>query len=399
MKKSKTSFNDVLKTKAPKLYDELTEWMKKYCYEYNIVWKHLSMTDFFRDHSYDPEMNIKSIRMLHRSKVIIEASDLGMKLLKKLDFIISKCKDEQKTKNYFAYITQLVYRYHIESMMTFMWYNDDAQYYITGIRDQEWRCCKFDSYAPGKNDIYDDVAPVLRIGANSDVEIEEVRIFDILSGIMLNKYTDEDLLKLIGEPNLLNNVYRAYTSFMHKYALGVAYDIENDPAFRYHTISITDNHIFESLPRAAEFCIQVFLLSLKARYFDCLWNTIIHPIQDDVMISLPTIDDIKVINCTSDGSVTFKDMSLERPRKNLDTEDEDSEPVIDDEFAKGILAENAVREFDAKGLLMMFDNTEYRPQIMEFIDKNIDENGNVTVNIKWLMSILCKTDEDSKSDN
>ena len=401
MKYTNPNFREVLKSKSPDLYHDLKDWMKEFCFEYNTQWYTMDAFEYYKDHVHDPYCNIKSIRMFSLSRSVKEAMELGQRLAKKLDFIVSKCGDGDRAKNYFAYLTHLIYKYHANEMVLemheYLW--NDAIAYISGVRDQNLFHSKFRIENPGRDDFYDNVKPSLEIGQSSNTD--EVKIFDLLTGIMLNKYTYEDITRLFEEWHvervLSNTIYKAYFQFMRKYALGVAYDVENDIAFRYHACSITDSRIYRNILKAAEFCIQVFLLSLKPRYMDRLWTIISYGVQDAVMSSLPAYKDVKYTQYDEKHNIIFSDVSFTAPRKT--EKDEEIEAAAEKIDLKALENIDTIQVDEAKLLLSIVENSSDFPELIKFIHDNTDSDGYVTYTFRQIFGIMSRGFDKPKKDD
>ena len=401
MKYANPNFKEVLKSKSPNLYHDLKDWMEKFCFEYNTQWYSMDAFQYYKDHVCDPYCNIKSIRMFSLSRSVKEAMELGQRLAKKLDFIVSKCGDDDMAKNYFAYLTHLIYKYHANEMVLemseYQWHDTIA--YISGVRDQDLFHSKFRIEHPGRDDFYDNVKPSLEIGKSSNTD--EVKIFDLLTGIMLNKYTNDDIAKLFEEwhvePVLSNTIYKAYFRFMQKYALGVAYDIENDIAFRYHVCSITDSRIYRNMLKAAEFCIQVFLLSLKPRYMARLWAIISYGVQDAVMSSLPAYEDVKYIQYDEKRNIIFSDVSFTAPRETV--KDKEIEAMVEKLNLEALENIDTIQVEEAKLLLSSIENPSEFPGLINFIHNNTDDDGYVTYTYRLILGIMARDFDRPKKDD
>ena len=273
------------------------------------------------------------------------------------------------------------------------------------MRDQDLFHSKFRIEHPGRDDFYDNVKPSLEIGKSSNTD--EVKIFDLLTGIMLNKYTYEDITRLFEEWQvervLSNTIYRAYFQFMQKYALGVAYDVENDITFRYHVCSITDSRIYRNMLKAAEFCIQVFLLSLKPRYMARLWTIISYGVQDAVMSSLPAYKDVKYTQYDEKHNIIFSDVSFTAPRKTeRDEEIEAAAVKIDIKALENI---DTIHVDEAQFLLSIVENPSKFPGLIKFIHDNTDSDGYVTYTFRQIFGAMSrdfdkpKKDDTDKTDN
>lgn len=401
MKYTNPNFKEVLKSKSPDLYHDLKDWMEQFCFEYNTQWCVMDVFKYYKEHAYDPYCNIKSIRMFSLSRSVKEAMELGQRLAKKLYFIVSKCGDDDMAKNYFAYLTHIIHKYHVNEMVLKMdeyrW--DDAIAYISGVRDQDLFNSKFRIEHPGRDDFYDNVKPALEIGKSSNTD--EVKIFDLLTGIMLNKYTYEDITRLFEEWQvervLSNTIYRAYFQFMRKYALGVAYDVENDMAFRYHACNITDSRIYRNILKAAEFCIQVFLLSLKPRYMDRLWTIISYGVQDAVMSSLPAYKDVKYIKYDEKHNIILSDVSFTAPRETV--KDKEIEAMAERLNLEALENIDTIQVDEAELLLSIVENPSEFPSLIKFIHNNTDDDGYVTYTYRQILGIMSRDFDKPKKDD
>lgn len=273
--------NNYLMERNQILHQKVKEWMHVTAYEYNTTWHSMKAFRYFKKHAFDPDENIRSIRMYAMSESIRTAYALGKELIKELEFQI--CEFPEFADGQFSYIGRLIKKYHIGNM-TFIMSVKDANdlYYVTGVRKPEERIMKFDPTVAKMNK-----EKQAAFTSNSLTDEEERRLYQAMMNVLLNRVDDETQDALIGQPVLSNRVYMKYERFLNQYVYGISYDVENEEVFRLRVLSITDRRIYLQYNTAIEFCIQVYLLGLKMEFNEYVWNIAAGYAMSDMLAQHP----------------------------------------------------------------------------------------------------------------
>ena len=278
---------DYLMERNQILYQKVKEWMRITAYEYNAFWYFTDAFDHFKKNAFDPDEDIRSIRMYANFESIRTAYTLGKELIKELEYQICNSSESSDGLNYIGY---LIKKYHIGNMTRILHHKDDNNLcYVTGIRRPEERIMKFDPTV-AKMDKEKQAA----LTSNSLTEEEKRRLYQAMMNVLLNRVNDEEQDKLIGQPALSNRVYGAYEKFLIQYVCGISYDVENEKVFRNRIINITDRRIYLEYNTAIEFCIQVYLLGLKTEFNEYVWNIATSYAMDDMLAHHPDPKDVKI---------------------------------------------------------------------------------------------------------
>ena len=275
-----TNAMDYLMTKNLILYQEVKDWMHVTAYEYNTTWYSMKAFQYFKKNAFDPDENIRSIRMYAISESIRTAYALGKKLVKELNFQTAESSDF--ADGHFKYIGKLIKKYHITHMTHIVSIKDaNNPYYITGIhsRRPDDRILKFDPTVARMSK-----EKKAAFTSNSLTEEEKRRLYQAMMNILLNRVNDEEQDKLIGQPVLTNRVYAEYDKFLNYCVYGLAYDVENEEVFRLHVLSITDRKIYMQYNAAVEFFIQVYLLGLKTEFNEYVWSIPTYYAMTDTLV-------------------------------------------------------------------------------------------------------------------
>ena len=297
--KKYTNAMDYLMERNRILYQEVKDWMHLTAYEYNTTWYSMKAFQYFKKNAFDPDEDIRSIRMYANSESIRTAYTLGKKLIKELHFQICESSEFSDGLNYIGY---LIKKYHIANMTHIVSIKDhNAPYYVTGIRRPDDRILKFDP-------------TVARTGkekkaafiSNSLTEEEKRRLYQAMMNVLLNRMNDEEQDKLIGQPVLTNRVYAEYDKFLNYCVYGLAYDVENEEVFRLRVLSITDRKIYMQYNAAVEFCIQVYLLGLKTEFNEYVWSIPAHYAMTDTLVQRSDPKEVKIARIGKDSFVVHE---------------------------------------------------------------------------------------------
>lgn len=303
--KKYASPEDYLACENQILYQDVENWMHSEAYDYNTCWYSMGAFKYFKEHCYEPDECIRAIRMYSSFKSIMDAYDLGKKLVKEFKYAFRVYEDQFADTPRFKYIADLMYKYHVSLMTTIIDSIDwDNSYYITGVYDLNTR---YSNFNPNK----------LVVGSGAMTEDEKLRLYQAIMNVLMNRVDIDEQNKLIDTSNLdidSNKVYMLYDKFMHLYVLGIAYDVENDEIFHHRVISITDRRIYLEYDMAIEFCIQVYLLGLKTEFMDYMWSIATHYVKDDMLAHHPNASDVKVPVMTPDG-IGYKSLNWSLPRE------------------------------------------------------------------------------------
>lgn len=276
--KKYTSAMDYLMERNGILYQEVKDWMHLTAYEYNTTWYSMKAFQHFKKNAFDPDEDIRSIRMYADSESIQTAYALGKKLVKELNFQI--IESSEFADGYFKYIGYLIKKYHIAIMTHIVSIKDhNAPYYVTGIRRPEDRIMKFEPTVAKMNK-----EKQAAFTSNSLTEEEKRRLYQAMMNVLLNRVNDEEQDKLIGQPVLSNRVYAEYNKFLNYCVYGLAYDVENEEVFRLRVLSLTDRKIYMQYNTAIEFCIQVYLLGLKTEFNEYVWSIPTYYAMTDTLV-------------------------------------------------------------------------------------------------------------------
>lgn len=293
------------------LYQEVENWMRSEAYDYNTCWYSMEAFKYFKEHQYEPEECIRAIRMYASFKSIMDAYDLGKKLIDEFRLTFRGYEDQFADAPRFSYITNLLHKYHVYLMSAIVNSNDwDNSYYITGICDLNKRY----------SNLYHNE---ITIGSGAMTEDEKLRLYQAIMNVLMNRVDIDEQDKFIDTSNLdinSNKVYAAYDKFIRIYVLGIAYDVENDKIFQHRVLSITDRRIYLEYDMAIEFCIQVYLLGLKTEFMDYVWSIATHYVKDDMLAHHPNASDVKIPVMTPDGiSYDSVHWSLPREKPRVDS--------------------------------------------------------------------------------
>ena len=284
------------------LYQEVENWMHSEAYDYNTCWYSMGAFKYFKEHQYEPEECIRAIRMYASFKSIMDAYDLGKKLVDEFGYVFRVYEDQFADAPRFSYIANLMHKYHICPMSAIVNSNDwDNSYYITGICDLNKRY---------SNLYHNEII----IGSGAMTEDEKLRLYQAMMNVLLNRVNDEEQDKLIGQPVLSNRVYAEYNKFLNYCVYGLAYDVENEEVFRLRVLSLTDRKIYMQYNTAIEFCIQVYLLGLKTEFMDYMWSIATHYVKDDMLAHHPNASDVKIPVMTPDG-ISYNSVYWSLPRE------------------------------------------------------------------------------------
>ena len=284
------------------LYQEVENWMRSEAYDYNTCWYSMETFKYFKEHQYEPEECIRAIRMYASFKSIMDAYDLGKKLVDEFGYVFRVYEDQFADAPRFSYIANLMHKYHICPMSAIVNSNDwDNSYYITGIYDLNKRY----------SNLYHNE---ITIGSGAMTEDEKLRLYQAMMNVLLNRVNDEEQDKLIGQPVLSNRVYAEYNKFLNYCVYGLAYDVENEEVFRLRVLSLTDRKIYMQYNTAIEFCIQVYLLGLKTEFMDYVWSIATHYVKDDMLAHHPNASDVKIPVMTPDG-ISYNSVYWSLPRE------------------------------------------------------------------------------------
>lgn len=295
--KKYTNAMDFLMERNLILYQKVKEWMHLTAYEYNTTWYSMNAFQYFKKNAFDPDEDIRSIRMYARSESIRTAYTLGKKLIKELEFQI--CESSDFADGYFKYIGYLIKKYHIAHMTHIVSIKDhNVPYYVTGIRRLDDRILKFDPTVAGASK--EKKAAFI---SNSLTEEEKRRLYQAMMNVLLNRMNDEAQDVLIGQPVLTNRVYAEYDRFLNYCVYGLAYDVENEEVFRLRVLSITDRKIYMQYNTAVEFCIQVYLLGLKTEFNEYVWSIPAHYAMTDTLIQRSDPKEVKIARIGKDSFV------------------------------------------------------------------------------------------------
>ena len=298
--KKYTNAMDYLLERNRILYQEVKDWMHLTAYEYNTTWYSMKAFQYFKKNAFDPDENIRSIRMYARSESIRTAYSLGKKLVKELNFQI--CESSEFADGYFKYIGKLIKKYHIATMTHIVSIKDhNAPYYVTGIRRSDDRILKFDPTVARTSK--EKKAAFI---SNSLTEDEKRRLYQAMMNVLLNRMNDEEQDKLIGQPVLTNRVYAEYDRFLNYCVYGLAYDVENEEVFRLRVLSITDRKIYMQYNTAVEFCIQVYLLGLKTEFNEYVWSIPAHYAMTDTLVQRSDPKEVKIARIGKDSFVVHE---------------------------------------------------------------------------------------------
>ena len=282
-----TSAMDYLMERNQILYQKVNEWMRITAYEYNTFWYYTDAFHYFKKNTLDPDEDIRSIRMYANFESIRTAYSLGKELIRELEFQIC---DSSESWDRLKYIGYLIKKYHIGNMTRILHHKDDNNLcYVTGIRRPEDRIMKFDPTVAKMNK-----EKQAAFTSNSLTEEEKCRLYQAMMNVLLNRVNDEEQDKLIGQPTSSNRVYGAYEKFLNFYVYGISYDVENEKAFRIRIINVTDRRIYLEYNTAIEFCIQVYLLGLKAEFNEYVWNIPISYAMNDMLAHHPGPKEVKI---------------------------------------------------------------------------------------------------------
>ena len=297
--KKYTNAMDYLLERNRILYQEVKDWMHLTAYEYNTTWYSMKAFQYFKKNAFDPDEDIRSIRMYANSESIRTAYTLGKKLIKELHFQICESSEFSDGLDYIGY---LIKKYHIANMAHIVSIKDhNVPYYVTGIRRPDDRILKFDP-------------TVARTGkekkaafiSNSLTEEEKRRLYQAMMNVLLNRMNDEEQDKLIGQPVLTNRVYAEYDRFLNYCVYGLAYDVENEEVFRLRVLSITDRKIYMQYNTAVEFCIQVYLLGLKTEFNEYVWSIPTYYAMTDTLVQRSDPKEVKISRIGKDSSVVHE---------------------------------------------------------------------------------------------
>ena len=278
----------------------MERWMHLTAYEYNTTWYSMKAFQYFKKNAFDPDENIRSIRMYARSESIRTAYTLGKKLVKELEFQI--CESSDFADGYFKYISKLIKKYHIAHMTHIVSIKDhNVPYYVTGIRRPDDRILKFDPTVAGASK--EKKAAFI---SNSLTEEEKRRLYQAMMNVLLNRMNDGAQDALIGQPVLTNRVYAEYDRFLNYCVYGLAYDVENEEVFRLRVLSITDRKIYMQYNTAVEFCIQVYLLGLKTEFNEYVWSIPAHYAMTDTLVQRSDPKEVKIARIGKDSFVVHE---------------------------------------------------------------------------------------------
>ena len=298
--KKYTNAMDYLMERNRILYQEVKDWMHITAYEYNTTWYSMKAFQYFKKNAFDPDENIRSIRMYARSESIRTAYSLGKKLVKELNFQI--CESSEFADGYFKYIGKLIKKYHIATMTHIVSIKDhNAPYYVTGIRRLDDRILKFDPTVASTSK--EKKAAFI---SNSLTEEEKRRLHQAMMNVLLNRMNDEAQDVLIGQPVLTNRVYAEYDRFLNYCVYGLSYDVENEEVFRLRVLSITDRKIYMQYNTAVEFCIQVYLLGLKTEFNEYVWSIPAHYAMTDTLVQRSDPKEVKIARIGKDSFVVHE---------------------------------------------------------------------------------------------
>lgn len=295
--KTHKNANDYLMERHQILHQKVKEWMQITAYEYNTTWYSMKAFRYFNKNAFDPDENIRSIRMYARSESIRTAYTLGKELIKELNFQI--CEFSDFADGQFSYIGNLIKKYHITNMTFIMSIKDvNNLYYVTGVHKPEDRLMKFDPTIAKMNK-----EKQAAFTSNSLTDEEKRRLYQAMMNVLLNRVDDEAQDVLIGQPALSNHVYMNYENFLNRYVYGISYDVENDEVFRLRVLSITDRRIYLQYNTAIEFCIQVYLLGLKMEFNEYVWNIATSYAMSDMLAQHPDPKEVKIPRIGKGSSV------------------------------------------------------------------------------------------------
>lgn len=298
MRELKTYKNadDYLMERNQILHQKVKEWMQITAYEYNATWYSMKAFKHFKKNAFDPDENIRSIRMYAISESIRTAYALGKELIKALEFQI--CNFSEFSDGQFSYIGNLIKKYHIGNMTRILGFKDaNNPYYITGIRRPEERIMAFDPTVAKMSK-----EKQAAFTSDSLTDGEKRRLYQAMINVLMNRVNDDEQDALIGRPVLTNRVYTAYERFLNQYVCGISYDAENEEVFRLRVINITDRRIYLQYNTAIEFCIQVYLLGLKTEFNEYVWNIATSYVMDD-MLAQPDPEEVKISRIDKDSSI------------------------------------------------------------------------------------------------
>ena len=297
--KKYTSAMEYLMERNLILYQEVQEWMHLTAYEYNTTWYSMKAFQYFKKNAFDPDEDIRSIRMYANSESIRTAYSLGKKLIKELNFQICESSEFSGGLNYIGY---LIKKYHIANMTHIVSIKDhNAPYYVTGIRRPDDRILKFDPTV--QNTSKEKKAAFI---SNSLTEEEKRRLYQAMMNVLLNRMNDEAQDVLIGQPVLTNRVYAEYDRFLNYCVYGLSYDVENEEVFRLRVLSITDRKIYMQYNTAVEFCIQVYLLGLKTEFNEYVWSIPAHYAMTDTLVQRSDPKEVKIARIGKDSFVVHE---------------------------------------------------------------------------------------------
>ena len=297
--KKYTNAMDYLMERNRILYQEVKEWMYLTAYEYNTTWYSMKAFQYFKKNAFDPDEDIRSIRMYANSESIRTAYTLGKKLVKELNFQICESSEFSDGLNYIGY---LIKKYHIAHMTHIVNIKDhNVPYYVTGIRRPDDRILKFDPTVAGASK--EKKAAFI---SNSLTEEEKRRLYQAMMNVLLNRMNDEAQDVLIGQPVLTNRVYAEYDRFLNYCVYGLAYDVENEEVFRLRVLSITDRKIYMQYNTAVEFCIQVYLLGLKTEFNEYVWSIPAHYAMTDTLVQRSDPKEVKIARIGKDSFVVHE---------------------------------------------------------------------------------------------
>ena len=297
--KKYTNAMDYLMERNRILYQEVKDWMHLTAYEYNTTWYSMKAFQYFKKNAFDPDEDIRSIRMYANSESIRTAYSLGKKLIKELNFQICESSEFSGGLNYIGY---LIKKYHIANMTHIVSIKDhNAPYYVTGIRRPDDRILKFDPTV--QNTSKEKKAAFI---SNSLTEEEKRRLYQAMMNVLLNRMNDEAQDVLIGQPVFTNRVYAEYDRFLNYCVYGLAYDVENEEVFRLRVLSITDRKIYMQYNAAVEFCIQVYLLGLKTEFNEYVWSIPAHYAMTDTLVQRSDPKEVKIARIGKDSFVVHE---------------------------------------------------------------------------------------------
>ena len=297
--KKYTNTMDYLMERNRILYQEVKDWMHLTAYEYNATWYSMEAFQYFKKNAFDPDEDIRSIRMYANSESIRTAYTLGKELVKELNFQICESSEFSDGLNYIGY---LIKKYHIANMTHVVSIKDhNVPYYVTGILRSDDRILKFDPTVASTSK-----EKKAAFTSNSLTDEEKRRLYQAMMNVLLNRMNDEEQDKLIGQPVLTNRVYAEYDRFLNYCVYGLAYDVENEEVFRLRVLSITDRKIYMQYNTAVEFCIQVYLLGLKTEFNEYVWSIPAHYAMTDTLVQRSDPKEVKIARIGKDSFVVHE---------------------------------------------------------------------------------------------